>query len=72
MPTDAPPTPTPTPELLKPAEVMTLLRIGRTTLHEWRTKGILTATRPHARGWWLYPANQPVICAAQAAAGGPR
>jgi predicted site-specific integrase-resolvase len=47
--------------LMKPGEVQDLLRIGRTTLHEWRVSGRLTATRHHDRGPWLYPASQPVI-----------
>jgi predicted site-specific integrase-resolvase len=50
--------------LMKPSEVLDLLRIGRTTLHEWRTRGDLEAIRHHAKGPWYYPATQPVIRAA--------
>lgn len=57
--------------LMKPREVMDLLRIGRTTLHEWRSKGHLEAVQhtPAGRerqhgGPWYYPASQPVLKAA--------
>ena len=51
-----------------------LLRIGRTTLHEWRNQGRLRAVqhRPAGPGAahggpWYYPADQPLITAALAA-----
>jgi predicted site-specific integrase-resolvase len=47
--------------LMKPGQVRDLLNIGRTTLHEWRVAGRLQAVRHHARGPWLYPADQDVI-----------
>lgn len=47
--------------LMKPGEVRDLLRIGRTTLHEWREAGRLTAIRHTPKGPWLYPADQPII-----------
>lgn len=53
--------------LMKPGEVIDLLRIGRTTLHEWRTAGDLEAVRHSPRGPWYYPASQPRIQAALAA-----
>jgi hypothetical protein len=57
--------------LLTPREVMDLLRIGRTTLHEWRNRGRVEGIqhtpaypgRLHG-GPWYYPASQPLIKAA--------
>lgn len=62
----------PDPAVLTPGEVMTLFRIGRTTLHEWRTQGRLQGVRAHARAHWRYPVAQPAIRDALAAAGGVR
>ena len=50
--------------LMKPGEVMDLLRCGRTTLHEWRTQGRLEAIRHTPKGPWHYPASQPILRAA--------
>lgn len=58
--------------LLRPGEVMDLLRITRTTLHEWRTQGRLQAVRPHATAHWRYPADQPALVAALEAVRAPR
>ena len=58
--------------LMKPGEVMDLLRIGRTTLHEWRTAGDLQAIRHKPKGPWYYPAAQPVLRAALDAVKAPR
>jgi predicted site-specific integrase-resolvase len=66
-----PPTPNES-YLMKPGEVMDLLRIGRTTLHEWRTRGDLDAIRHTPKGPWRYPASQGVIQAALAAVRGLR
>jgi hypothetical protein len=49
------------PLLMKGSEVQYLLHIGRTTLHDWRLAGRLTAIRHHDKSPWLYPANQPII-----------
>lgn len=57
-------TPTGDTYLMRPGEVMDLLRITRTTLHEWRTQGRLQGVRPHDRAHWKYPADQPVLQAA--------
>jgi predicted site-specific integrase-resolvase len=43
---------------------MDLLRITRTTLHEWRTQGRLQAVRAHPTAHWKYPADQPALAAA--------
>lgn len=58
--------------LMKSGEVRDLLHIGRTTLHDWREAGRLTAIRHHPRSPWLYPANQPIIVAALRAVGSLR
>lgn len=53
--------------LMKGSEVRDLLRIGRTTLHEWREAGRIAGVRHHPRGPWLYPAAQPIIAQARKA-----
>ena len=53
--------------LMKPGEVRDLLRISRTTLHEWREAGRLHAVRHHPKGIWYYPATQGVLADARAA-----
>jgi len=64
--------PTPETHLMKPGEVRDLLRIGRTTLHEWRTRGELQAIQHRPKGPWYYPASQPRIQAALDAVRGTR
>jgi hypothetical protein len=58
--------------LMKSGEVRDLLHIGRTTLHDWRTEGLIRGVRHTPRGPWYYPANQPVIEAALRAVGSIR
>lgn len=50
--------------LMRPHEVMDLLRISKTTLIDWRDKGRIVAHRAHERAHWRYPADQPIIRAA--------
>lgn len=50
--------------LMRPHEVMDLLRISKTTLIDWRDKGRIVGHRAHERAHWRYPADQPVIRAA--------
>jgi hypothetical protein len=58
--------------LMKAGEVRDLLHIGRTTLHDWRTSGRITAIRHTPGGPFYYPANQDVIVAALRAVGSIR
>lgn len=69
MPAD---TPTAGTYLMRPGEVMDLLRITRTTLHEWRVAGRLEGVRAHERAHWKYPASQPILQEALSAVGGRR
>jgi hypothetical protein len=64
--------PTPETHLLKAREVQDLCRIGRTTLHEWRTQGRLYGIQHRTRGPWYYPASQPLLQAALDAVRGTR
>ena len=58
--------------LLKGSEVQDLLHIARTTRHEWMRAGRLKGIRHHAKGPWMYPADQPVIAQALRAVSGTR
>lgn len=55
--------------LLTGTEVRDLLRIGKTTLREWRLAGRIQGHRAHDRAHWRYPADQNVIRDALAAVG---
>jgi hypothetical protein len=64
--------------LLRPSEVMDLLRCSRTALHEWSERGDLTYIRLPQRpgsprkGVRRYPADQPMLSAALRAVRGRR
>lgn len=62
----------PATHLLRGDEVQALLHIARTTRHRWTGDGILEAIRHHAKGPWMYPADQPVIAQALRAVGADR
>lgn len=47
-------------------EVCDLLRISKTTLNDWRARG-LVAGHAVPSGQWRYPAHQPAIADALAA-----
>jgi excisionase family DNA binding protein len=54
-----------------PTEVRELLKVSRTTVHEWTERGLLRAYKlPSGRR--RYPGSQPVIAEALASLGGPR
>lgn len=60
--------------LLKGSEVRDLLHIGKSTLHDWRTRGEIHGIqhKPGPRHPWYYPADQPVIERALRAVGSLR
>jgi predicted site-specific integrase-resolvase len=58
--------------LLTSREVQDLLRIHRSTLHDWRSDGRLQGVQLFEDGPWRYPAHQGVIARALAAVRGAR
>jgi DNA-binding transcriptional MerR regulator len=61
----------PGPRLLRPAQVQALLGVGRTTVHDYESRGDLIATRTLG-GHRRYPADQPRLADALAALQDPQ